>query len=62
LDFDAKKSVSELQYQNQGSNTVSSLIGSYKSFATRHANRLEMEFGWQTQFHDPIMRGDAEFQ
>lgn len=51
-----------MRYKNQGSNTVSFIIGSDKSVVTRHANRLEMEFGWQTQFHDPIMRGDAEFQ
>ena len=43
-------------------NTVSSIIGSYKSAVTRHANRLGFEFGWQTRFHDHIIRNDAEYQ
>lgn len=43
-------------------NTVSSIIGSYKSAVTKHANRLGFEFGWQTRFHDHIIRNDAEYQ
>ena len=43
-------------------NTVSSIIGSYKSAVTRHANRLGFEFGWQPRFHDHIIRNDAEYQ
>ena len=50
------------RFQNQGKNTVSSIVGSYKSAVTRHANRLGFEFGWQSRFHDHIIRSDAEYQ
>lgn len=47
------------RFRNQGKNTVSSIIGSYKSAVTKHSNRLGFEFVWQTRFHDNIIR-DAE--
>mgnify|MGYP001220051153 CR=1 FL=1 len=50
------------RYQNIGKNTVSSIIGSYKSAVTKHANRLGFENGWQTRFYDHIIRNDAEYQ
>jgi len=50
------------RFQNQGKNTVSSLVGSYKSAVTRHANRLGFEFAWQPRFHDHIIRNDIEYQ
>jgi REP element-mobilizing transposase RayT len=50
------------RFQNQGKNTVSSLVGSYKSAVTRHANRLGLEFAWQPRFHDHIIRNDIEYQ
>ena len=50
------------RFQNQGKNTVSALVGSYKSAVTRHANRLGLEFAWQPRFHDHIIQNDAEYQ
>jgi putative transposase len=50
------------RFQNQGKNTVSSIIGSYKLTVTKHANWLGIEFGWQSRFHDHIIRDDAEYQ
>ncbi|WP_238531760.1 transposase [Nitritalea halalkaliphila] len=50
------------RFQNPGKNTVSSIVGSYKSAVTRNANRLGFEFGWQSRFHDHIIRSDAEYQ
>lgn len=55
-------SESQKRFRNQGKNTISSIIGSYKSAVTKHANRLGFEFGWQTRFHDHIIRNDAEYQ
>jgi len=49
------------RFQNQGVNTVSSIIGSYKSAISKHANRLGFEIEWQSRFHDHIIRDDAEF-
>ncbi len=50
------------RFQNQGKNTVSSIIGSYKSAVTKHANRLNLDNGWQSRFHDHIIRDDQEYQ
>ncbi|MFY7911691.1 MAG: transposase [Emticicia sp.] len=56
------------RFRNQGKNTVSSIIGSYKSAITKHCNRLKLTdddglvFGWQTRFHDHIIRNDEEYQ
>jgi len=56
------------RFQNQGKNTVSSIIGSYKSATTKHCNRLNLTdknglvFAWQTRFHDHIIRNDEEYQ
>lgn len=62
------KTPAQQRFQNQGKNTVSSIIGSYKSAVTKHCNRLKLTdengvvFGWQTRFHDHIIRNDEEYQ
>lgn len=50
------------RFQNIGKNTISSIVGAYKSAVTKHANRLGIENGWQTRFHDHIIRNDNEYQ
>lgn len=50
------------RFQNPGKNTVSSIVGSYKSAVTKHARRLGFEFAWQPRFHDHIIRDNAEYQ
>ncbi len=57
-----QKSIGQKRFQNIGKNTVSSIIGSYKSAVTKHANRLCIKNGWQSRFHDDIIRDDAEYQ
>lgn len=42
--------------------SVSAIIGSYKSAVTKHANRLGLPNGWQTRFHDHIIRNEAEYE
>ena len=59
---DTEKSESEKRFRNPGKNTISSIIGGYKSAVTKHANRLGLENGWQTRFHDHIIRNDGEYQ
>ena len=44
------------------SNTVSSIIRTYKSAVTKYCNRLKLPFGWQSRFHDHIIRNDESFQ
>jgi REP element-mobilizing transposase RayT len=57
-----KSPLVQARYQNQGKNTVSSIVGSYKSAVTKNANRLNVEFDWQTRFYDNIIRTDADYQ
>ena len=49
------------RFQNQGKNTVSSIIGSYKSAVTKHAHRLGFDFKWQSRFYDHIIRDEESF-
>ena len=46
--------------QNIGKNTLSSIVGAYKSAVTKHANRLGLEHGWQPKFYDRIIRSERE--
>ena len=52
------KSYRQERFQNQGKNTVSAIIGSYKSAVTKHANRLNIPFYWQSRFYDHIIRDE----
>ena len=49
------------RFQNIGKNTLSSIVGSYKSAVTKHARRLGYDFAWQTRFHDHIIRNEKTF-
>ena len=50
------------RYQNPGKNTISSIIGSYKSAVSKHSHLLGYPFEWQSRFHDHIIRNDDEYQ
>jgi REP element-mobilizing transposase RayT len=43
------------------SNSISTIIRSYKSAVTKHANRLGLDFGWQSRFYDHIIRDEKSF-
>ena len=51
----------ETRFQNIGKNTISSIIGSYKSAVTKYARRLGYEFEWQTRFYDHIIRDEKHY-
>ncbi len=55
------QTIGQTRFQNQGKNTVSSIIGSYKSVVTKHANRMGLDNGWQDRFHDHIIRDYKEY-
>lgn len=57
-----EKTIGQKRFQNQGKNTISSIVGSYKSAVTKHANRLNLEFAWQPLFYDHIIRDQQAFQ
>jgi hypothetical protein len=51
-----------MRFQNPGKNTLSTIIGGYKSGVSRDVRRLKSDFGWQTRFHDHIIRNEEEYQ
>ncbi|MCO6495465.1 MAG: transposase [Bacteroidetes bacterium] len=56
------KTMGQNRFQNQGKNSISSIIGSYKSAVSKHAHRLGYEFEWQSRFYDNIIRNDLAYQ
>lgn len=54
-----RKTIGQQRFQNIGKNSVSSIIGSYKSAVTKHARRLGYDFNWQTRFYDHIIRDES---
>ncbi len=56
-----EKKIGQQRFQNQGKNTISSIVGSYKSAVTKYCNRLDPDFAWQTRFHDHIIRNGKSF-
>lgn len=56
------KTIGQNRFQNQGKNSISSIIGSYKAAVTKHSNRLGYEFAWQARFHDHVIRDEKSYQ
>jgi hypothetical protein len=54
------QSIGQQRFQNQGKNTISSIVGSYKSTVTKHARRLGHDFKWQNNYWEHIIRNDDE--
>lgn len=59
----SEKTIGQKRFRNQGKNTVSSIIGSYKSICTKHIHAAfpTLNFEWQTRFWDNIIRNDEAF-
>lgn len=43
-------------------NSISTIVRSYKSAVTKHANRLGLDFVWQNRFHDHIIRDIVSYE
>jgi putative transposase len=41
--------------------SISTIIRSYKSATTKFARKINIDFEWQTRFHDHIIKNDASF-
>ena len=54
--------VSQVRFQNQGKNTISSIIGSYKSVVSKNAHFTDPNFCWQSRFHDHIIREEESLE
>ena len=49
------------RFRNQGRNTISAMVGSFKSAVTKFCNENKFQLGWQSRFHDHILRDTKEF-
>ena len=49
------------RFRNQGKNTISAMVGSFKSAVSKLCNENKLSFGWQSRFHDHIIRNKNEF-
>jgi REP element-mobilizing transposase RayT len=58
------KTAGQNRFQNQGKDTVSSIVGSFKSVCTKHIRKAFpiLEFGWQERFWDNIIRDGQSFE
>lgn len=56
------QTIGQKRFQNQGKNSLSSIVGSYKSSVTKHAHRLGFEFAWQSRFYENIVRDEKAFE
>ncbi|MEX1241118.1 MAG: transposase [Cyclobacteriaceae bacterium] len=56
------KTIGQMRFQNPGKNTISTIIGGYKSAVSGKIHPLRPDFGWQARFHDHIIRDEEEYQ
>ena len=50
------------RFRNQGKNTISSMVGSFKSTVTKFARPINTDFGWQSRFYDHIIRSHDDYK
>lgn len=56
------KTIGQMRFQNPGKNTISTIVGAYKSAVSKDARKQESHFAWQSRFHDHIIRNAEEYQ
>ncbi|MCX7544250.1 transposase [Marinicella gelatinilytica] len=57
-----KQTTGQNRFQNQGKNTLSSIMGGYKSAVTKHARRIGFEHNWQPRFYEHIIRNQQALE
>ncbi len=50
------------RFQNIGKNSLSSIIGGYKSSVSKYAHKLNFEFQWQKNFYEHIVRNEYSLE
>ena len=56
------KVIAQERFQHPGENSISSIIGSYKSVVSKNAHLINPDFAWQSRFHDHIIRDEDSFK
>jgi putative transposase len=59
--LDINDKIGRQRFQKLAKNSLSSIVGSYKSAVSKHARRLGFEFAWQSRYHDHIIRNEKSF-
>ncbi|MFM6935512.1 MAG: transposase [Flavobacteriales bacterium] len=52
--------IRENRFQNIGKNSISSIVGSFKSAVSRKSREINPAFSWQPRFHDRVIRSSIE--
>ena len=58
----SQKTIGQQRFQNQGKNSISSIVGGYKSAVTKHAHRLNFNFAWQSRFYENIIQNEDRYR
>jgi len=56
------KVITEDRFQHPGANSISSIVGSYKSVVSKNAHLINPDFAWQSRFLDHIIRDEDSFK
>jgi REP element-mobilizing transposase RayT len=51
----------QTRFQNQGKNTLSAIVGSFKSAVTKNLHERELHFAWQRGFYEHVIRDYNEY-
>ncbi len=55
------KTIGQLRFQKPGKNTISTIVGGFKSAVSNEIHKRGHEFAWQSRFHDHIIRDADEY-
>ena len=50
------------RFQNQGKNTLSAIVGAFKSAVTKNIHQLGLYFAWQRNYHEHVIRNYREYE
>jgi len=62
IEIDGILSQSSNRIRNPGKNTLSSIIGSYKSIVTKNARMIAPDFRWQARFWDRLIQDEDHYR
>lgn len=57
-----QKTIGQMRFRNPGKNTISTIIGGYKSVVSKYAHLAGFDFEWQSRFHDHLIRSKEEYE
>jgi putative transposase len=55
------ETIGHMRLRKPGKNTVSTIIGGYKAAVSKEAAKAGLHFGWQSRFHDHIIRNAEQY-